>query len=87
VTAYDGVGNKVESVSFVDFDNGFVGFDFSSGVSKVIIKRTDGTDYFTFLDDIRFIRSVTVPESSTFILIMLGFAAIVCTRSRKAGLA
>ncbi|MFO1390521.1 hypothetical protein [Cellvibrio sp.] len=85
VSAYDGSGNLVESLSFTDFDNAFVGFDFSSAVSKIIIDRTDGTDYFTFLDDVRFAPSISVavPESSSLVLALIGLIGLVGLRMRK----
>lgn len=83
VIAYDTYGNVIESHEFTDFDNGFIGFDFSSVVSKIVIDRTDGTDYFTFLDDIRFLPSVTVAEPTSLILVLLGLASVIGLRSRK----
>lgn len=88
VKAYDGVGNLVDSATFTNFENAFVGFDFSSAVSKVVIDRTDDTSeyagYFTFLDDVRFVKSASVPESSSLVLLMMGLLGVAAARLRKA---
>lgn len=84
ISAYDGLGNLVESFSLPNFDNAFVGFDFATAVKKVVFDRTDGSDSFTFLDDVRFVPSASfaVPEASSLVLMLLGLAGIVGLRGR-----
>lgn len=87
VNAYDINGGLVESLTFPNFENAFVGFDFSTSVSKIVIDRTDengpNAGYFTFLDDVRFVKASSVPESSSFMLLMLGLMGVGVARRRK----
>jgi hypothetical protein len=87
VNAYDSVGNLVDSATFTHFENAFVGFDFSTAVSKVVIDRTDENTeyagYFTFLDNVRFVKSASVPESSSVALLIMGLLGVAAARLRR----
>lgn len=83
VTAYDSTGGIVESVSFPSFGNAFLGFDFASAVSRVVIDRTDSTGYFTFIDDVRFVEGGSVPEPGSLALLGAVALAGALTRRRK----
>lgn len=83
VSAYDGSGSLVESASFTNFENAFLGFDFSAPVSKIVIDRTDGSGYFTFIDNVRFVKSTPVPESSSLALLLAGLVGLFGIRKRK----
>lgn len=80
VRAYDSANNLVEAMSFASFGNAFVGFDFASAVTTVVIDRTDATSYFTFVDDVRF-EAASVPEPTSMFL--LGVAALAAGAARR----
>ncbi|MFL6656959.1 MAG: PEP-CTERM sorting domain-containing protein [Massilia sp.] len=83
VTAYDASNLVVESMSFPSFANTFVGFDFASSVSKIVIDRTDSTSFFTFIDDVRFKEGGQVPEPGSLALIGMGALAVAMARRRR----
>lgn len=78
VAAFDSSNVLVETQSFPSFSNTFVGFQFSTAVTSILIDRTDSTTRFTFVDDIRYLASVeSAPEPSALALLatgLLGFA-------------
>ncbi len=80
VRAYDSANNLVESLTFASFGNAFAGFDFASAVTTVVIDRTDATNYFTFVDNVRF-DTATVPEPTSILL--LGIAALAAGAARR----
>ncbi len=83
VSAYDNNGIFIESTTLASFDNAFVGFDFSSSASKIVIDRTDSTGYFTFIDDVRFVKSVETPEPSSLGIFGAAVLALALARRRK----
>lgn len=83
VTAYDASNLIVESISLSSFQNSFVGFDFASSVSKIVIDRTDTLSNFTFIDDVRFKEGGQVPEPASLALIGMGALAVALARRRK----
>jgi hypothetical protein len=83
VTAYDVNNLVVEAMSFPSFANAFVGFDFASSVSKIVIDRTDSSGYFTFIDDVRFKEGGQVPEPGSLALIGMGALAVAMARRRR----
>lgn len=84
VIAYDSANNVVESLAFPSLHNSFVGFDFATSVSKVVIDRTDATTFFTFIDDVRFINGGSVPEpSSVALMAIAALAAAFAARRRN----
>lgn len=83
VTAYDAADNVVESAVFDSFGHTFVGFDFASSVSKVVIDRTDNEGFFTFVDDIRFVNAAAVPEPGSLALLGLAGVAAAAVRRRR----
>ena len=83
VSAYDNNGIFIESTTLASFENAFIGFDFSSSASKIVIDRTDSTGYFTFIDDVRFVKSVETPEPSSLGIFGAAVLALALVRRRK----
>ncbi len=84
ITAYDASNLIVESMNLPSVTNSFVGFDFSSSVSKIFIDRTDADaiGYFTFIDDVRFKEGGQVPEPASLALLSIGALVIALARRR-----
>lgn len=82
VSAFDGSGTLVESQSFPSLRATFAGFQFSSPVSRVLIDRTDDLPFFTFVDDIRYLKAESIPEPSLVPLLATGLLTLVGRKSR-----
>ncbi|GLX79913.1 hypothetical protein tinsulaeT_32530 [Thalassotalea insulae] len=85
VSSFDEYNNLLEQVSFPNFGNTFVGFSSTLGIKSISIDRTDDTDYYTFIDDIRYLSnpSTSVPEPSTFAIFALGLMGLAARKLKK----
>lgn len=88
VSAYDMFDVLVESITFTNIKNMFVGFNFSTEVKSISIDRTDTQGRYTFIDDIRYLSSTgsssatgNVPVPSTLLLMLT--AAFSLARLRR----